>query len=799
MRFFRFGHIFWLYVLAVGMLLVMAAYGYRHYLPEALLKTALYAEIAGDDRICWEQSPEGIKAVSVHPLLRYQSEPYLRAQIPEYILQGDLLRKIDYLDVYQASVADTLSRFSPPGRIFIYELERKAPSALQVERVQPFVKNGYRLSFSFNDKGHYWSLMLWVLGIGLFVQVLIMFILLPLLREKRSENRRLRFFQWAALALFVLQLLRYGYWFLDNENTHFEFEKAYIVAFTALASLCAWAYFCYEWEAKKAYEYLPALLWVVGSTLFVYQLVYVRQQLKYYHEWIELLVYAGFYLPLALGSFAALWNEHTASWTQKLLRLALGLVSLGYVVYFAAKLCQPYPLRYDENHSLLWGLLQFVPVYATASLRLKFGKVSLVLTQSVQLLIFFSFALFVFLAVNQLFQQWFAQGSYRPIFEGISTLVLVLLARALYNANERRIRKYFVLSQQEKEDKVKAFLARIPQYTSPRKLKEDLVAHLQEYVGTAPLQFYWKGDLEIGDELPAALNARCEEIYGLLKAEQQIWSKNKELSGFVLGADLEQLAAPFNLIFSVSVNEDNYGLMFLGEKYKGVYNLSDIELISQLLRQTRLTLNVLLLVQREKSLIQQTYQANLTALRSQINPHFLFNTLNTISALIHDSPDLAEEAVEKLAFIFRYTLKTSDQNFVPFSAELKLVQTYLEIEQIRFGERLEVMLEVEEAALEVEIPAFVVQTIVENCIKHGIAKIVGRGVVHISAMVQDGLLKIDVYDNGPGIQQGRERQGTGLKNIIVRLENIYAQPDVIRFVNTGEGTVVSLRIPLAAT
>lgn len=135
-------------------------------------------------------------------------------------------------------------------------------------------------------------------------------------------------------------------------------------------------------------------------------------------------------------------------------------------------------------------------------------------------------------------------------------------------------------------------------------------------------------------------------------------------------------------------------MILIGRKRRGVFNLDDQELLQRIVQQTRLTLGVLHLLEREKLLMQKNYEANLTALRSQINPHFLFNTLNTISALIHDRAisDDAEVAVEKLAFIFRYTLKNSDKATVTLKDVLSLVRTYLDIEKIRFGRPLAIAL-----------------------------------------------------------------------------------------------------------
>jgi LytS/YehU family sensor histidine kinase len=221
-----------------------------------------------------------------------------------------------------------------------------------------------------------------------------------------------------------------------------------------------------------------------------------------------------------------------------------------------------------------------------------------------------------------------------------------------------------------------------------------------------------------------------------------------------------------------------------------------METISRLVQQTRLTLSVLHLLEREKLLMEKNYEANLTALRSQINPHFLFNTLNTISSLIHEEPDEAEEAVEKLAFIFRYTLKHSNQNLVPLRSELSLVKTYLEIEKLRFGARMEVRYEVAPAMEEVMVPAFVVQTLIENCVKHGIGKIIEKGLIIIEVWEENGFMICEIFDNGPGIDLSRVNASTGLNNILTRLEQIYQMKNLLYFENTGRGTRVTLKIPI---
>jgi len=291
-----------------------------------------------------------------------------------------------------------------------------------------------------------------------------------------------------------------------------------------------------------------------------------------------------------------------------------------------------------------------------------------------------------------------------------------------------------------------------------------------------------------------------KELYQKLRENNMVWSRNKEISPLTLDEELEteMLDSSLALVsaLTIEVDEDRYGLLLLGKKKRGVYNLSDLDLISQLVQQTQLTINVMRRVEREKELVEQTYEANLTALRSQINPHFLFNTLNSITELVHESADLAEQAVEKLAFILRFTTKKSNEQFLPLQEEMSLIRTYLELEQIRFGERLKVEIEVAEDTRDLQVPSFILQTLVENTIKHGIAKIMHPGFVSVKTFKQEDSLICEVYDNGPGIDLSRIYKSTGLSNSISRLEKLYDMKDLLHFENTGDGTLVRMRIPL---
>jgi LytS/YehU family sensor histidine kinase len=192
-------------------------------------------------------------------------------------------------------------------------------------------------------------------------------------------------------------------------------------------------------------------------------------------------------------------------------------------------------------------------------------------------------------------------------------------------------------------------------------------------------------------------------------------------------------------------------------------------------------------------------RAELKALRAQINPHFLFNALSAISGLIQSQPELADETVERLAQVFRYTLRTSEREWAPLAEEIDFVSAYLRIEQVRFGDRLQVDIDVELAAAAMPIPAMVIQPLVENAVKHGIATQVRQGAVGIHAALSDGYLSVEVSDSGPGFPPGfsldEPGEGHGLRNVAERLRGYYGDSARLWWAGGQNGARVVLTIP----
>jgi len=210
---------------------------------------------------------------------------------------------------------------------------------------------------------------------------------------------------------------------------------------------------------------------------------------------------------------------------------------------------------------------------------------------------------------------------------------------------------------------------------------------------------------------------------------------------------------------------------------------------------------VLGLRHREQELVELAATAQLAALRAQINPHFLFNSLNSIAQLIRADPDRAEACVERLAEMFRYVLRYGEKDFVPLAEELEMARAYLDIERARFGDRLRVETHVDPPSLQHLIPNLILQPLVENAVRHGLSRKRGGGTVRIDASLADGCLELSVGDDGLGMPDtALERvyeHGIGLRNLRDRLARLYGPAHLPEITSApGSGTRVRLRLPL---
>ena len=187
-------------------------------------------------------------------------------------------------------------------------------------------------------------------------------------------------------------------------------------------------------------------------------------------------------------------------------------------------------------------------------------------------------------------------------------------------------------------------------------------------------------------------------------------------------------------------------------------------------------------------------------LRYQLNPHFLFNTLNAISTLILDGANqTANQAVSRLSDFLRYTLDSDPMNRVTLGSELDALDLYLEIEKVRFGERLIIEKDIDEHATNALVPSLILQPLIENAIKYAISPSEQGGTLRISARVQHGTLALQLSDTGPGLgngDNGQKSSGVGLRNTRERLQQLYGDEQAFTLApNEPSGLTVTINIP----
>ncbi|HEY0171812.1 MAG TPA: histidine kinase [Pyrinomonadaceae bacterium] len=198
-------------------------------------------------------------------------------------------------------------------------------------------------------------------------------------------------------------------------------------------------------------------------------------------------------------------------------------------------------------------------------------------------------------------------------------------------------------------------------------------------------------------------------------------------------------------------------------------------------------------------------QAQLQALKMQLHPHFLFNALHSISALVHVDPDAADKMIARLGDFLRLTLESSAAQVVPLRQEIEFLNCYLEIERIRFRDRLTTRIEVDPQVLDCGVPNLILQPIVENAIRHGVSQRAGPGHVEVRAERAGTSLRLEVRDNGRGLPEGPPASaakggGVGLANTRARLQRLYGAAHRFELANApAGGAVVTLEIPLQGT
>ncbi len=200
-------------------------------------------------------------------------------------------------------------------------------------------------------------------------------------------------------------------------------------------------------------------------------------------------------------------------------------------------------------------------------------------------------------------------------------------------------------------------------------------------------------------------------------------------------------------------------------------------------------------IEREHALRVLAREAELKALKAQINPHFLFNCLNSISALTSVDPGQAREMCIRLSDFLRNTLRLGERTSIPFGDELALVRTYLDVEQVRFGSRLRVEQDIGELCDRCVVPPLLLQPLVENAVKHGIASLVDGGFIRIRAHVSNEVLRVSVENDFDPDNPSPKRSGLGLANVRNRIETRHGNRGHMNVAVTGTLHRVDLELP----
>jgi len=255
-----------------------------------------------------------------------------------------------------------------------------------------------------------------------------------------------------------------------------------------------------------------------------------------------------------------------------------------------------------------------------------------------------------------------------------------------------------------------------------------------------------------------------------------------EIGTLILKMDLDMQGHFRLLLFNLLLAIVFGGIAFLYFSLRG-----EVEHMAEKLKEKEI---------QEEKLMRLKTQAELEALQAKVNPHFLFNTLNSIASLISENPAMAESTVEKLSELFRYTLQCTANSTVKLTEELEIVRSYLQIEKIRFGNRLEFKITSDDRLNDIDVPALLIQPLVENSIKHGISPEVHGGTIRVEAKYIDNECLISVTDSGKGFATEVEETGFGLKSIRERLKLLYGNKASLNVVQDGS-THIHISIPFS--
>lgn len=455
-------------------------------------------------------------------------------------------------------------------------------------------------------------------------------------------------------------------------------------------------------------------------------------------------------------------------------------------------------------------LLSLLPVALVSYATLRYGPFDALLLKGLTTVSMLAIAFGVIVVGSALLDAILPGGSH-PLALGLLVVALLVLAERAAPALRATVQRAFRTRRQRARQRLDRFGDALGSFLDVDSLAEGAADAIGEALGVRSAVVFLHAARGTPDERwvratyqpepPSFTEAELDRVWDRLRTEGRVWSRNEELNEADLPRGIADRLARLGAALAVPVTTGRgapVGLLVLGRKARrfAVYNTEDVAELRALAVQLALAVERLRLIERERALIRQTSEAEMAALRAQINPHFLFNALNTVAALIRDTPDQAEATVEHLAALFRDVLNASGQALVPLRDELRLVRRYLHVEEARFGDALAVALDVQDGVEDTAVPAFAVQTLVENAVKHGVERKRGGGAVTVRARRAADRVEVVVEDTGAGLAPGGAVYGVGLSNVDDRLRLLYGPAASLTVEPTGEGVRATLLLPL---
>ena len=789
--------------------------------------TPMESGARASDWIVWEDDDGSITAEYVFP-----SGPGYEAGIRD----GDVLFLWDNQQYFYAEDLKNSIAFLGPGSTRTYLLTRGN------DFVEATVQLARHPTFLYPRSSILWKFSLWGFTLGSFLHLLGLFIAGPLARHNRAARLELALISvsslwiWGNLArMLLVELLG-----PPDAGSHYD------VLFQVLTTvgLIGWIGFPLFLVLKvttdagilsRSGRWMHPLLLLVPLILAIVVLVTLAQgafgPISVEDLLVPILFYASCYIGAGAGvalvaNPAAGHPDRVEAWG----RLGSSIILLVSLIVALAVLGVIPLLTVLTEQMTGWiivsaQLLAVVPITVYTIGTLRYGKVEDILSRTFVYTLALGLIFFMFVGGVSALDTWLDKGgNSRIVIEGLFVVVLLMLFERLGRSLRVHVTRIFSAERSRARKQISAFIEEVTGYMDAGTLATEAVRVAAGAFGARSAVLFLESPSEpdtwvMGNFNPAPPYVTEQVFLSLwphFRANPSVWARNPELNTHTLPPRAHRTLIEYGAALAIPVRGDDrpVGMFILSRKSarRAIYNLEDLEQLRSFAVHVGLATERLQMVEREKRLASESSEAHLVALRAQINPHFLFNALNTILSLIEQQPSTAEEVVENLAAIFRYTLQTGSKPFVPLADEIQLVHRYLNIEQARFGDRLEIEIAIDPDTCTHPVPAFAVQTLVENAIKHGIEKVRGTGHLRISAHFEqnaaqdDTLVAIDVRDSGAGIPAlysldgfttGRQAFfGIGLSNVFERMSQLFGRDDLLQLTSSpGEGTTARLCIP----